>query len=1018
MPDWNPNSTATKGLEWAPHTTVDSSIASSAAAAVARVLSLADEFVGAVEVYCPSVTTSGKYAIDVIPSGSEVPSDTTYSSFAPNEDVTDSGITGVDNNTAGTLYTNLVTLGDDEYLRGDGTTSATPYFEGRVATGLGNFAGKRILAVTLRWVAMNFGTAAKTDTGSGLVIGGTAYTTSTADVTTAGAIPRENEADPDDAGSWIDSPPTVEHYATWYYNPATNAPWTVEDVESFDTTNAFRLQLTQTAATITSASFGYCRMEVHYCTENRVATGATTISSSGWNDIPVLTPQGRPWRKANATRYTYVLRRLSTTGNITARVLYGESDPPISADTYSGATLNVYGLVTSLGTLQTARVAPLNIKGLGYADLPGGANSYVSAPDSSGLSITSDLTLLALVSLDDWTPAATNTILAKWNTTGNQRAYAMQVTTGGNLQLILSTAGSAAITKTSTATLGSVGAVDGSPLWVGATFDANNGAAGYDVRFWYSTDGITWTQLGSTVTTATAITLFDSTALFEVGAHSGGASERMDGKVYYAEVRNSIGASGTIATLETTGFANTIKARFAPSTRTTSTASWSDLYATNYGGTGNTYTVQAGASIVGYNTSTDLADSQPYVTLTSAAVYTGQDAEGEFSDAAAVAYGVVQAMVRYSGTPTADLLVKVKRRSDNTQFGGTYTITKALVDAATALGADGWASLTGFLSSTGTLAAATQYYVEFSSSTDSSNPWYVLALNAADNAETLTFGGITDAATINGAEDTTYDLVATLSTVPTAPAGLASSLLWQSIDPGGAGGCAVTSIAYVHLAWTATALGVSFLRYEVQRTEDGGSTWNDVGLINTEATVTFDDYECARGVNVQHRIRVVRIDGAASDWTAATVGRTCPTVGVEWLFVSNQDPTLNCAYNREPTVEYEFLTAEETTFLALYGRDNQVALKPTENRGVAFELALILSAVSTPAARGLPVFAPLRAIGEDPDISYVCVLDPDGNRWLAEVQVPQGTHANPGQRYVAMATVTEISSTFSTPPDG
>lgn len=1007
MPDWNPNSTATKGLEWAPHTAQANAIASSSAAMVARQMSLAAELVGAVEVYLPTVPTGGQFEMEVISSGAEIPTDTTTTTVLPNEDVTDGNVTGVDNNTAGTLYTNLVSDGDDEYLRGDGTV-ASPYFEGRMTVGVGNYSGKRILAVTLRWTAYNIGTGAKSDSGSGLNINGTLYSTSTADVTTAGNLPMLTDYSPDNIFN-VDSP--TAHYATWYRNPATNEPWTIEEIERFDTTDEFRLALSMSSAA-TTAGFLYCAMEITHCTENRVARGAATVSSVGWQTILVQTPLRLPWLKANATRYTYVLRRLGSTGSVTWRSLYGAASPPISQDCYSGATLNAYGLVTSLGTQQTTWLAPVVTKGPNYVDLGGGANSYISAPDTAALSIASDLTLIALVSLDDWTPAATSTILAKWNTTGNQRAYALQVTTGGNLRLILSTAGSAAITKDSTAALASTaGIADGAASYVAATFDANNGAGGYDVRFWYSTDGITWTQLGSTVTTATPITLFDSTALLEIGAHDGGTLERLAGNVYYAEVRNAISASGAIQTLpagtSTTGFPS-VKARVSTFLQTASP--WSDAYS-------NTYTVQAGATQVGQSTTSDLGDSQPYATLEAAEVYSGRKAEQEFSNAASTNYSVIQTLVRYTGTPTDSLAVKIKRRSDNVQLGGVCTITTAAVDAITPVGSDGWAPILDQLASVAGLSTATQYYIEFSSATDSANPWIVAAVNSESNAETRTFGGTTDLATYDGAEVNDQELVVTLSTPPATPSNFAAAVSWQDLTGDGFG-CAVDRIARISLSWTATALGVTFARYEVQRTENGGVTWSDIARVDTEATTSFVDYEGKRGVAAQYRIRVLRLDGAFSAWSTLSAGVTPPVEDVEWLFVSNEAPTLNVAFNREPQITYEFLDADEVEFLSIYGRDKQVALKPTEDRGVAFDLPLIVSVYTTPTSIGMPVFAALRAIAENDDLTYVCVLDPHGNRWLAQVQVPEGRHLEPLQRYHSTVRVTEISDTFTTPPDG
>jgi hypothetical protein len=83
-------------------------------------------------------------------------------------------------------------------------------------------------------------------------------------------------------------------------------------------------------------------------------------------------------------------------------------------------------------------------------------------------------------------------------------------------------------------------------LWVRATLDVDNGAAGRDIKFYTSTDGVTWTQLGATVTQAGTTSLFVGTAEVNVGSYNNGASERMAGRVFSAEVRNGI--AGTVVT--------------------------------------------------------------------------------------------------------------------------------------------------------------------------------------------------------------------------------------------------------------------------------------------------------------------------------------------------------------------------------------------------------------------------------------------------------------------------------------
>ncbi len=203
-------------------------------------------------------------------------------------------------------------------------------------------------------------------------------------------------------------------------------------------------------------------------------------------------------------------------------------------------TINVdSGKILQLPSATTTTVSNFNVNGAvnEYVYLPGVAANYASAPDSAALSITGDLTMDIKVALDDWTPAANSTLLGKWLTSGGQRGYVLQVNTTGVLNFFADADGSAAdVNVVSTV---ATGVTDGAVKWVRVSFDVDNGASGNDVKFYLSDDGVAWTQLGTTVTTAGVTSIFDSTALFEIGTQSTGATNPATGKFYQAKVYNS-----------------------------------------------------------------------------------------------------------------------------------------------------------------------------------------------------------------------------------------------------------------------------------------------------------------------------------------------------------------------------------------------------------------------------------------------------------------------------------------------
>lgn len=168
---------------------------------------------------------------------------------------------------------------------------------------------------------------------------------------------------------------------------------------------------------------------------------------------------------------------------------------------------------------------------------------YASTPDSASNSITGDIDLVARVALDDWTPSSNQDILAKRNT---NTSYELSVLSGGALELSWSANGSTVISKDSTV---APTVNDGQSIWVRATLDVDNGASGNDVKFYTAPDSTSvptsWTQLGSTVTTASTTSIYNSTDVLSVGAQGNGTTNLASGIFYRALIYNGI--NGTLA---------------------------------------------------------------------------------------------------------------------------------------------------------------------------------------------------------------------------------------------------------------------------------------------------------------------------------------------------------------------------------------------------------------------------------------------------------------------------------------
>ena len=386
-------------------------------------------------------------------------------------------------------------------------------------------------------------------------------------------------------------------------------------------------------------------------------------------------------------------------------------------------------------------------------------------------------------------------------------------------------------------------------------------------------------------------------------------------------------------------------------------------------------------------------DSEPYWDLIAEPCHTSSTLKQGVLGTVAT-YKGVRAMVAYStsAVPTTNLTVKIKRTSDNVQLGGDGTITTAIVTAATVVGTVGGYNFVLVdidLASSATLAAVA-YYFEFTAATASTVPWYVLQVDGtASHALTgnQTFGGATYQSTVNGVAQAQGDLIVRTSTSPTAPSSITVTNTTTTING--------TSIDYAAISWVnGGALGASFLRWEIERSEDAAVTWVQIATIATEATVTFSDYESKRNNANQYRVRIVRNDLARSDYRTET-GTVTPAsvVGSKAIFTTNSNSALTVGYVPHGTsAAYEFLSADETVFLRLHARDYQAAFKPTEQRGARWPFTVQVHTLQAApsAGAGIQAFTVLRAVADNATAPYLCLHTGDGERFFGALQVGRG----------------------------
>lgn len=178
--------------------------------------------------------------------------------------------------------------------------------------------------------------------------------------------------------------------------------------------------------------------------------------------------------------------------------------------------------------------------GVQYYDGTGAANSDRFTQSAS---LTGTIDVRAKVRAPDYTPAASKMVAGAMSV--GKRSWALCMNTAGALQFVYSTDGSAVATMSSTAALSTA---DNADVWLRGVLTPNDGAGNRVAKFYTSANGETWTQLGTTVTTAGAVTLFDpgTTDVFRLGGTTVGSYGYWNGRIYEVQIRNGEGG-GTVA---------------------------------------------------------------------------------------------------------------------------------------------------------------------------------------------------------------------------------------------------------------------------------------------------------------------------------------------------------------------------------------------------------------------------------------------------------------------------------------
>lgn len=291
-------------------------------------------------------------------------------------------------------------------------------------------------------------------------------------------------------------------------------------------------------------------------------TGNFTATSNAGGTVVALTSTGMTLAAINlvisttavATR-TISLGSGLTLGSLTYTVApSGGVGGGLLALSYTGATtINTVTVGASRSlqltasqtlTVTTWAVGGTTTSGSVYLQTPG--LSYISTPSFTAGNLTGDLTIDIKCAPDQWASGTLMFLAAKWQT-GTTRSWAYYLDSVGKLNFEMTSNGSTAVTVASSV---AVVGTDGQPLWLRVTRTKTSGV----VTFYTSSDGTTWTQLGTTQTLSAGVAIFTSTSIIEVGSVGAGTVFNLLGSVYNFRMYSDTTQTTQIASADFTSY--------------------------------------------------------------------------------------------------------------------------------------------------------------------------------------------------------------------------------------------------------------------------------------------------------------------------------------------------------------------------------------------------------------------------------------------------------------------------------
>lgn len=172
-----------------------------------------------------------------------------------------------------------------------------------------------------------------------------------------------------------------------------------------------------------------------------------------------------------------------------------------------------------------------------WASMPGTNGNEITTPTNAAYNVT-DVDLRIDLALEDWT--LQQGIAARYTASGNNRSWGVYLSGTGQIAFVWSPTGSSTtITEFSTVP---IVAYNGQRLTLRITLDVNDGAGGYELRFYTgrTVGDDEWELLGEPITGAATTAVFGASSSIEVGDILGLVIAGMTGKVFALRLMSAI----------------------------------------------------------------------------------------------------------------------------------------------------------------------------------------------------------------------------------------------------------------------------------------------------------------------------------------------------------------------------------------------------------------------------------------------------------------------------------------------